>query len=75
MGKKTQLNCLDKLVPKERGQQYERFFDNCKKGVPGKKGFPKFKKHQTHASVEYKTSGWKLSEEATNLKRDKKSGN
>ncbi len=40
-----------------------RFFDNCKKKVPGKKGFPKFKKYQTHASVEYKTSGWKLSED------------
>jgi putative transposase len=38
-----------------------RFFDNCKKNVPGKKGYPKFKKHQTNSSVEYKTSGWKLS--------------
>jgi putative transposase len=31
------------------------------KGKQGKKGFPKFKKHQTYGSVEYKTSGWKLS--------------
>jgi putative transposase len=38
-----------------------RFYDNCKKGKPGKKGFPRFKKHQTHGSVEYKTTGWKLS--------------
>jgi putative transposase len=37
-----------------------RFFDNCKKKVPGKKGYPKFKKH--NRSVEYKVSGWKLSE-------------
>jgi len=37
----------------------ERFFDNCKKKVKGKKGFPKFKKNCR--SVEYKTSGWKLS--------------
>lgn len=36
-----------------------RFFENCKAKKPGKKGFPKFKKH-SH-SVEYKTSGWKLS--------------
>lgn len=36
-----------------------RFFDNCKKRILGKKGFPKFKKHSR--SVEYKTSGWKLS--------------
>lgn len=40
-----------------------RFYDNCKKGKPGKKGFPRFKKHQTHGSVEYKTTGWKLSED------------
>ncbi len=51
-----------------------RFFDNCKKKIPGKKaerplggslrvrthqaGFPKFKKYSR--SVEYKQSGWKL---------------
>ncbi len=40
-----------------------RFFDNCKKKIPGKKGFPKFKRYQTRASVEYKTSGWALSED------------
>ena len=37
-----------------------RFYDNCKKSIPGKKGYPKFKKNCR--SVEYKTSGWKLSE-------------
>jgi len=37
-----------------------RFYDNCKKHVLGKKGYPKFKKHCR--SVEYKTSGWKLSQ-------------
>ncbi len=35
-----------------------KFFDNCKKSKPGKKGYPKFQKH--NRSVEYKTSGWKL---------------
>ncbi|BAY47273.1 transposase [Scytonema sp. HK-05] len=35
-----------------------RFFDNCKKNKPGKKGYPRFKKGSR--SVEYKTSGWKL---------------
>ena len=29
--------------------------------MPGLKGFPKFRKHRTNLSVEYKTSGWKLS--------------
>lgn len=38
-----------------------RFYDNCKKQIPGKKGYPKFKKYQTRASVEYKVTGWKLS--------------
>ncbi len=33
----------------------ENMRDNCKKQVPGKKGFPQFRKHRTHGSVEYKT--------------------
>jgi putative transposase len=40
-----------------------RFFENCKKQVLGKKGYPKFKKHQTHGSVEYKVDGWVLSDD------------
>ena len=36
----------------------QRFYDNCKKSLPGKKGYPKFQKD--NRSVEYKTSGWKL---------------
>ena len=37
-----------------------RFFDNCKKNISGKKGYPRYV-HNTR-SVEYKTSGWKLSD-------------
>lgn len=37
-----------------------RFYNNCRQKVPGKKGYPKFKKN--NRSVEYKTSGWSLSE-------------
>lgn len=37
-----------------------RFYGNCKKKLPGKKGFPRFKKDTR--SVEYKTSGWKLTD-------------
>jgi putative transposase len=37
----------------------QRFCSNCKAKKPGKKGYPQFKKHTR--SVEYKTSGWKLS--------------
>jgi len=36
-----------------------KFFENCKKAISGKKGYPKFQKD--NRSVEYKTSGWKLS--------------
>jgi putative transposase len=38
-----------------------RFFEACKSGVPGCKGYPKFQKD--NRSVEYKTTGWKLSED------------
>ncbi len=43
----------------------KRFYDNCKAKKPGKKGFPKFKKNGR--SVEYKTTGWKLSEDRKHL--------
>jgi putative transposase len=36
-----------------------RFFANCQAKKPGKKGYPQFKKHTR--SVEYKQSGWSLS--------------
>jgi putative transposase len=35
-----------------------RFFDNCKKKIRGKKGYPTFQKD--NRSIEYKTSGWAL---------------
>ncbi|NEP35782.1 MULTISPECIES: transposase [unclassified Moorena] len=50
----------------------KRFFDNCKKKVPGKKGYPKFKKHSR--SVEYKQSGWKLSPDKKSVKFTDKKG-
>jgi putative transposase len=42
-----------------------RFYSNCKKSIPGKKGYPKFKKNCR--SVEYKTSGWKLSSDRRSI--------
>jgi len=40
-----------------------RFFDNCKRQIPGKKGYPKYKRNRAnHGSVEYKVTGWKLCE-------------
>ncbi len=58
------LNSMARQSSAERAWSViAKFFDNCKKQVPGKKGYPRFKKHQTSASVEYKTSGWKLSDD------------
>ncbi len=36
-----------------------RFYENCRLGKPGKKGYPRYKKFSR--SVEYKSTGWKLS--------------
>ncbi|MCC5622348.1 transposase, partial [Nostoc sp. CHAB 5715] len=56
------LNSMARQASAERAwSAIAKFFDNCKKGKPGKKGYPRFKKEQIHSSVEYKTSGWKLS--------------
>ena len=49
-----------------------RFYYNCKKQVPGKKGYPKFKKFSR--SVEYKTSGWKLSPDTKSINFTDKKG-
>jgi putative transposase len=60
-----QLNSQARQASAERAwASINRFFDNCKKQIPGKKGFPKFKKNRpNHGSVEYKQSGYKLSED------------
>ncbi|NEO22798.1 MAG: transposase [Moorea sp. SIO1F2] len=56
----NELNSTARQSSAERAwSSIVRFFDNCKKKVPGKKGFPKFQKNCR--SVEYKQSGWKLS--------------
>jgi len=58
----NELNSMARQASAERAwSAIARFYDNCKKQVPGKKGFPKFRKHTR--SVEYKTSGWSLSED------------
>src|SRR4028118_1707641 len=63
----SKLNSMARPASAERAwSAIARFYDNCKKKVT-KKGFPRFKKHQTHGSVEYKTCGWKLSEDRRNI--------
>jgi putative transposase len=49
-----------------------RFYDNCKKQISGYKGYPKFKKHSR--SVEYKVSGWKLSDNKKHITFTDKKG-
>ncbi len=55
-----ELNSMARQAAAERAwSAIARFYDNCKRKIKEKKGYPKFKKHCR--SVEYKTSGWKLS--------------
>jgi putative transposase len=49
-----------------------RFYENCKKQIQGPKGYPKFKKNTR--SVEYKVSGWKLSENRKHITFTDKKG-
>ena len=58
----AELNSMARQSSADRAwAAISRFYSNCKKNIPGKKGFPKFKKHSR--SVEYKTTGWKLSDD------------
>jgi len=60
----TNLNSMAGQTRAERAwSAISRFYDNCKKNKPGKKEYPRFNKEQTHGSVEYKASAWKLYEE------------
>ncbi len=60
------LNSMARQASAERAIfAIQRFFANCKANKPGKKGYPHFKKHTR--SVEYKTSGWKLSSDKRSL--------
>jgi putative transposase len=42
-----------------------RFYDNCKNHKPGKKGYPKFQ--HDNRSIEYKTTGWRLSPDGKHI--------
>jgi putative transposase len=58
----SKLNSMARQAHAERAwAAISRFYANCKNKTPGKKGFPKFKKFAR--SVEYKTSGWSLSQD------------
>jgi len=60
------LNSMARQASAERALiAIQRFFANCKANRLGKKGYPQFKKFTR--SVEYKTSGWKLSSDKRSL--------
>jgi putative transposase len=57
-----ELNSMSRQASAERAwSAISRFYQNCKKQIPGRKGYPQFQKD--NHSVEYKTSGWKLADD------------
>ncbi len=62
----ARLNSMARQAAAERAWfAVARFYDNCKKHKPGKKGYPRFQKD--NRSVEYKTSGWRLEPDGKHL--------
>jgi len=62
----AKLNSMARQAAAERAwASVANFYNNCKKKVKGKKGYPKFKKNCR--SIEYKTCGWKLSKDYKQL--------
>jgi putative transposase len=69
----NELNSMARQASAERAwSSISRFYDNCKKGVPGLKGYPQFQKDCR--SVEYKTSGWKLADNRKSITFSDKKG-
>ncbi|HEY9872104.1 MAG TPA: transposase [Candidatus Obscuribacterales bacterium] len=69
----NELNSMARQASAERAwSAIAHFYDNCKNLVPGKKGFPRFKKN--NRSVEYKSTGWKLAENRKSITLTDKKG-
>jgi putative transposase len=69
----NELNSMARQASAERAwSSISHFYDNCKKGAVGKKGFPQFQKDCR--SVEYKTSGWKLADDRKSIAFTDKKG-
>lgn len=59
------LNSMARQASAERAwQSIKRFYDNCRNSSIKRKGYPKFKQAR---SVEYKTTGYKLSEDRQSI--------
>ncbi len=68
-----ELNSQARQASAERAwSAISRFHENCKKGIPGKKGYPQFQKDCR--SVEYKSTGWKLADDRKSIKFTDKKG-
>jgi putative transposase len=68
-----ELNSMARQAAAERAwSAIQRFYDNCKKQVVGKKGFPQFQ--HDNRSVEYKTTGWALCEDRKSITFTDKKG-
>jgi putative transposase len=68
-----ELNSMARQSAAERSwSAIARYYSQCKKKIKGKKGFPKFKKNCR--SVEYKSTGWKLSETRKSITFSDKKG-
>ena len=69
----SELNSMARQASAERAwSSINRFYENCKKGVAGRKGFPRFQKNCR--SVEYKTTGWKLADNRKSITFSDKKG-
>ncbi len=69
----NELNSQARQASAERAwSAISRFYENCKKGIPGKKGYPQFQKDCR--SVEYKATGWKLADDRKSIKFTDKKG-
>jgi putative transposase len=69
----NELNSMARQAAAERAwSSISRFLENCKKQIPGKKGFPQFQ--HDNRSVEYKTSGWKVSDDRKSITFTDKKG-
>lgn len=68
-----ELNSQARQASSERAWlSISRFYKNCRDKVPGKKGFPRFQKDCR--SVEYKTTGYKLSDDCKSITFTDKKG-
>ncbi|MBD0385620.1 MAG: transposase, partial [Nostoc sp. C3-bin3] len=69
----NKLNSMARQAAAERAwAAISRFYDNCKKKISGKKGFPQFQKDCR--TVEYKSSGWKLAQDRKSITFTDKNG-